>query len=83
MSKWGRKAKRPEGFEYVEPTLEILEQELRDKINEPHEGKRKVESVWPVHQINWQRKSEQQSEKEQHSNYFPESRRRGFFVVVS
>lgn len=24
-------------------------------INEPHEGLRKTESQWPVHQINWQR----------------------------
>ncbi|KAH8068790.1 hypothetical protein JL721_6357 [Aureococcus anophagefferens] len=36
-------------------TLEVLENELRDKINEPHEGKRRTESIWPVHQINWQR----------------------------
>ena len=25
------------------------------EINEPHEGKRKAESIWPIHQINWQR----------------------------
>lgn len=24
-------------------------------MNEPHEGKRKCEALWPVHQINWQR----------------------------
>ena len=57
MSKFARKGKKPELFEYLEPTLEVLENELRDKINEPHEGKRKVESIWPVHQINWQRTS--------------------------
>jgi len=55
MSKFGRKGKPPPGFDYLEPTLEVLENELRDRINEPHEGKRKVESVWPVHQISWQR----------------------------
>ncbi|KAJ1455426.1 G10 protein-domain-containing protein [Pelagophyceae sp. CCMP2097] len=55
MSRFGRKMKKPEGLEYIEPTLEILEQEIRDKINEPHEGARKTESIWPVHQINWQR----------------------------
>ena len=55
MSKFARKGKAPPGFDYLEPTLEVLENELRDRINEPHEGKRKVESVWPVHQINWQR----------------------------
>mmetsp|Transcript_25495 Transcript_25495/g.76557 ORF Transcript_25495/g.76557 Transcript_25495/m.76557 type:complete len:224 (-) Transcript_25495:41-712(-) len=55
MSKFARKGKEPKGFEYLKPTLEALEAELRDKVNEPHEGKRKVESLWPVHQINWQR----------------------------
>lgn len=55
MSKFARKGRKPAGFEYIEPTLEALEQELRDKVNEPHEGKRKVEALWPVHQINWQR----------------------------
>ena len=56
MSKFGRKNKAPPaGYEYVEPTLTILENELREKVNEPHEGLRKSESQWPVHQINWQK----------------------------
>lgn len=56
MSKFGRKRKDPPlGFEYVESTLTILENELREKVNEPHEGLRKTESQWPVHQINWQK----------------------------
>ena len=25
------------------------------EVNEPHEGMRKTESQWPVHQINWQK----------------------------
>lgn len=54
MSKWAR-PKPPPGFDYIKPTLDALEQELRDKVNEPHEGKRKTESQWPIHQINWQR----------------------------
>lgn len=108
MSKFGRRIKQaPEGFDYVEPTLTALENELREskcsavcvpilscvlcvvtplasiekhhltrvnpncpnlsyvlctctfcivvEINEPHEGLRKTESQWPVHQINWQK----------------------------
>ena len=56
MSKFGRKVKSPPpGFEYVEATLSALDTELREKVNEPHEGLRKTESQWPVHQINWQR----------------------------
>ena len=39
----------------MEPTLEALEHELRDKIKETNEKKRKTESMWPVHQINWQK----------------------------
>ena len=56
MSKFGRKQRQaPDGFDYIEPTIIVLENELKDKINEPHEGLRKNESQWPVHQINWQK----------------------------
>ena len=56
MSVWGRKRKPlPEDYDVVSATLTALENELRDKVNESHEGKRKVESQWPVHQLNWQR----------------------------
>ena len=55
MSKFARKGKPPPGFEKLAPTLEALEIELREKVNESHEGKRKTEALWPVHQINWQR----------------------------
>ena len=53
--KWNKKKKPPAGFEYVEPVLEALENELRDKVKESNMNKRKTESVWPVHQINWQK----------------------------
>ena len=33
MSKFGRKHKKPDGFEYVEPTLTALENELREKVS--------------------------------------------------
>eukprot|EP01038_Epipyxis_sp_PR26KG_P006970 gene6970-9529_t len=56
MSKFGRKIREPPaGFDYVEPILTILDNELREKVNEPHEGLRKNESQWPIHQINWQK----------------------------
>lgn len=55
MSKWSKKGRAPTGFEYIQPVLDALERELRDKMNEPHEGKRTCEALWPVHQINWQR----------------------------
>ena len=53
--RWGKKARPPPGYEVIEPTLSLLEAELRDRMNDPHEGMRKVEALWPIHQINWQR----------------------------
>ncbi|KAL3658377.1 hypothetical protein V7S43_016757 [Phytophthora oleae] len=35
--------------------MDALESDLRERMNEPHEGKRQCEALWPVHQINWQR----------------------------
>eukprot|EP00752_Nemacystus_decipiens_P005619 g5084.t1 len=55
MSRFARKERPPPGFEILEPTLNALENELREKVNEQHEGKRKNEALWPVFQINWQR----------------------------
>ncbi len=55
MAKFVRRQAPPEGFEIIEPMLEALEVELRERVNEPHEGKRKTEALWPVHQINWQK----------------------------
>lgn len=53
--RWNKKRSPPPGFDIVEPILESLEHELRDKIKETNEKKRKTESIWPVHQIGWQK----------------------------
>jgi len=58
----------PPGFERIEPTLQEFEQKMRDGLRafhaffelalanaEPHEGKRKVEAVWPILKINHER----------------------------
>jgi len=51
-----RTGKRPPpGYDQIEPVIEALENELRDKVKESNDGKRNHESIWPVHQINWQR----------------------------
>lgn len=55
MSKWTKKGRAPAGYEYIQSVMDALERELRERMNEPHEGKRKCEALWPVHQINWQR----------------------------
>ena len=41
----------PEGFEDIEPILEEYETKMRDAENDPHEGKRKAESIWPIMRI--------------------------------
>lgn len=45
----------PEGWELIEPTLEELEAKMREAESETHEGKRKVESLWPIFKIHHQR----------------------------
>lgn len=47
--------KPPAGFEEIEPTLSELNQRMKDAENEPHEGKRKPETIWPILRIHHQR----------------------------
>ena len=55
-NRWDPKSKKPpKGFAYLAPVLSSLENELRDKVRESNANKRNTESMWPVHQINWQR----------------------------
>jgi bud site selection protein 31 len=42
-------------FELLEPTLDELDGKMREAEAEPHEGKRKVESLWPIFKIHHQR----------------------------
>ena len=48
-----KKSKKPppEGWELIEPTLDELEQKMREAEAEPHEGKRKVEALWPIFKV--------------------------------
>ncbi|KAG1050110.1 hypothetical protein G6F46_010030 [Rhizopus delemar] len=50
-----RTKRPPEGFDEIEPTLEEFARKMRDVENESHEGKRVVESTWPVFRIHHQR----------------------------
>ncbi len=45
----------PEGWELIEPTLEELEQKMKESEADSHEGKRKVEALWPIFKIHHQR----------------------------
>jgi len=53
--RWGRQKKAPKGYDYIKPVLDALDSEMREAVNAPHEGMRKDEALWPIHQINWQR----------------------------
>ncbi|GAU15154.1 hypothetical protein TSUD_08920 [Trifolium subterraneum] len=43
--------KSPKGWELIEPTLRELQGKMREAENDPHDGKRKCESSWPIFKI--------------------------------
>jgi len=57
MPKVRRQNKKPppEGWELIEPTLEELEGKMREAETDEHEGKRKVEALWPIFKIHHQK----------------------------
>ena len=54
-SRAGKQVPPPEGWELIEPTLEELEAKMREAETESHEGKRKVEALWPIFKIHHQK----------------------------
>ena len=47
--------KKPAGWELIEEPLLQFEERLREAVDDPHEGKRKCESAWPIHRIHYER----------------------------
>mmetsp|Transcript_11556 Transcript_11556/g.26880 ORF Transcript_11556/g.26880 Transcript_11556/m.26880 type:complete len:279 (-) Transcript_11556:71-907(-) len=47
--------KPPEGWEEVQPQLEDFQAQMRDAVNEPHEGKRRNEANWKINRIHYER----------------------------
>ncbi|KAG7027225.1 Protein BUD31-like 2, partial [Cucurbita argyrosperma subsp. argyrosperma] len=45
------RVKYPEGWELIEPTLRELQAKMREAENDPHDGKRKCETLWPIFKI--------------------------------
>jgi bud site selection protein 31 len=45
----------PDGWELIEPTLDELDQKMREAEADPHEGKRKTEGLWPIFKIHHQK----------------------------
>lgn len=46
----------PDGFDDLEDTLLEFANKMKDAENDPHEGKKKQEALWPIFQITHQRK---------------------------
>lgn len=50
------KGKRPpEGWELIEEVIEDFETQLKDAVNEDHEGKRVKEMTWKIHRLHWEK----------------------------
>lgn len=47
--------KLPEGWELIEEVIEDFEQQMKEAVNEEHEGKRKAECTWKIHRIHWEK----------------------------
>lgn len=47
--------KPPEGWELIEEVVEDFEQQMKEAVNEEHEGKRKAELNWKIHRIHWEK----------------------------
>lgn len=45
----------PEGWDTIEPLLIAIDEKMREATAESHEGKRKVESTWPIFKIHHQK----------------------------
>ena len=45
----------PEGWELIEKQIDDYESQMRDAVNEDHEGKRKNENTWRIHRIHFEK----------------------------
>lgn len=43
------------GWELVEEVIDDFEQQMKEAVNEEHEGKRKNETTWKIHRIHWEK----------------------------
>lgn len=41
----------PEGWDLIEPTLDEFEAKMREAETDPHEGKRRNETLWPIFKV--------------------------------
>ncbi len=50
-----RSKRPPDGWDDIEPVLDDIQRRMREAEQEPHEGKRKTESLWGVLRLDHQR----------------------------
>lgn len=44
-----------QGWELIEEVVLDFESQMKEAVNEEHEGKRKCELTWKVHRIHWEK----------------------------
>lgn len=47
--------KAPDGWDMIEEVIEDFETQMKDAVNDEHEGKRKAEGNWKIHRIHWEK----------------------------
>ncbi len=47
--------KIPDGWELIEEVVEDFEAQMKEAVNEEHEGRRKNELTWKIHRIHWEK----------------------------
>eukprot|EP01088_Endostelium_zonatum_P010192 TRINITY_DN23546_c0_g1_i1.p1 TRINITY_DN23546_c0_g1~~TRINITY_DN23546_c0_g1_i1.p1 ORF type:complete len:145 (+),score=22.94 TRINITY_DN23546_c0_g1_i1:121-555(+) len=53
--RYGKRAKKPDGWDLIEPTLTEIAEKMRDAELQPYKGKRKGETAWPILRLHHQR----------------------------
>ena len=47
--------KTPEGWQLIEEVIEDFEAQMKEAVNEEHEGKRKNELTWKITRVHWEK----------------------------
>lgn len=45
----------PEGWAQIEDVIDDFEAQMKDAVNEEHEGRRKTEATWKIHRLHWEK----------------------------
>ena len=45
----------PAGFDQIEEVIEDFENQMKEAVNEEHDGLRKNQSSWKIHRLHWEK----------------------------